>query len=110
MSQLPVKIQVVVFNPLGARILKFESADAVKEYLGRPDCIVGPVFKDVMGVPPHYWVKEGENIRAMNAEERITRDLLLGGYVEMDEPEVPLPVGLMVCVLILLLGTLWLVW
>lgn len=62
---------VVLFTDNNARILR---NPINLDYLKTLDnVLINPDLSKVAGIPPHFWVKEGDSVRAMTTLEKVER-------------------------------------
>lgn len=71
-----MKTKVVVFTPIGVRILTNPTDAELQRYTGLPQ-LVNPDQSPVAGLPLQYWKLENGKLASMTEDERSNRDELL---------------------------------
>jgi hypothetical protein len=67
-----LKDTLVVFTDTNARIIT--NPGDIERFKDDPNVVINPDFSHVKGIAPHYWLKDGNDIKPMNEEQRLERD------------------------------------
>ena len=64
------KTQIVLFGPIGARIIVTSNP---KKYKKMKNAMISPSLTSVRGVPPHFWVRQNDQIVEMSRPRKLAR-------------------------------------